>query len=1120
MPELTTTVGGPIARAVADAVSAFGAAVQPRFAHPVGEPEDQMRGPLENLLAQVAAAVGVRFHMAGEASLADLRVRPDYAVFVNDAITGYIEVKAPGKGADPTRWAKRSHDGKQWAKLSALPNVLYTDGECWGLYRTGERFGEVIRLNGDVTSAGASLTVTDDGLARLLTAFLSWQPAAPRNVTQLVHDVAPLTRLLRDEVTDTMARETADGGGPFTALATDWRALLFPDATDREFADGYAQSVTFALLLARTENIDFHGKSVEQIAADLGRSHSLLGKALAVLTDTSIGALTVTLSTLVRVISVVDFSRFTHHIADPYLALYENFLAEYDEELRKQTGSYYTPAAVVTAMTRLVDQALRERMGRPLGLAADGVTVVDPAMGTGAFVLEVLEHIASTVEREEGEGAVPARMTDAAKRIAGIEKQTGPFAVAELRVSEALDRHQARAPRDGLRLFLADSLEDPFVEHTTLGAMYEPIAVSRRRANRIKKDGPVLVFLGNPPYRERAKGHGGFIETGSTGTNWATPLLDAFREPGNGQAEYVLSNLYVYFWRLATWKVFDAHPPHPDGVICFITTAGYLKGPGFAGMRRYLRTHATEGWIIDGTPEGLQPDVSTRIFGGVQQPVAIGLFIKHANNNPTTPATIKYTALHGRQADKFHQLQTLELDGDQWEDCPTDWTAPFLPTGGDLWQGFPELGDLLPWQSPGVTPSRTWVYAPMPATLSERWRRLVDAPRSDKAGLCLETRDSGVNRLRPGLPGFIHESRSLIDETGPVLPPVPVGYRTFDVQYIIPDDRVIDTPRTALWRSRGETQIFATELHSEMIRQGPALSFTSKIPDKHHFKGSGSGRVLPLYRDPQTRESNLAPGLITVLSERLQVSVPPEDLMVYIAAITAHPGFTERFTEDLRTPGVRVPLTADAGLWDQAVQLGNRVLWLHTRGTRCTDAGQDRPTGPPKVTDPGRRPKVHNPIPDTPDNYPDEMTYDPDTETLHVGTGTISPVSQAVIDYQVSGMNVLRKWFGYRRATKPPPPRGGGSPLDDIRPTSWPPAYTTDLLEVLNVLTLVVDLEPAQTALLDQIVQAPLITVADLTAAGVLPVPATARKGPVANPHTGQGSLLLDDVPTDDPATT
>ncbi|MGD0881476.1 MAG: N-6 DNA methylase [Acidimicrobiales bacterium] len=396
--EQLPTIPGSVSAAVTTAVSAFGAEVVLRFAGDEGEPEDQMRGPLEVLMSSIADQLGVAMTTVGEASLSDLRVRPDYAVKVNGAVTGYLEVKAPGKGADPTRWKKTSHDYKQWEKLQALPNVIYTDGQEWALYRTGELVGELVRLTGDVRKAGAKLTPPDDGLAKMLSAFLHWKPVAPRHIRQLVRSVAPLTRLLRDEVLDTLAREHQAGEGPFTELAVDWRALLFPEAGDDEFADGYAQSVTFALLLARTEHIDFTGRSVLVIATELGKTHSLLGKALSVLTDETIGALSVTLDTLVRVISVVEFDKFAKHIADPYLALYELFLEEYDPELRKKTGSYYTPAAVVASMTRLTDQVLRTRLGRSQGFASDNVTIVDPAMGTGTYVLDVLETVAKTVE--------------------------------------------------------------------------------------------------------------------------------------------------------------------------------------------------------------------------------------------------------------------------------------------------------------------------------------------------------------------------------------------------------------------------------------------------------------------------------------------------------------------------------------------------------------------------------------------------------------------------------------------------------------------------------------------------------------------------------------------------
>lgn len=1073
---------------VSDAIATFGAAVKPRLAAPIGEPEDQMRGPLENLLASVAGAVGVKFAMMGEASLSDLKVRPDYACQVNGAISGYVEVKAPGKGADPTRFKANTHDGKQWAKLAALPNVIYTDGESWGLYRTGERVGDVVHLDGDIRSAGTKLCDPGDGLARLLYDFLHWEPIAPRNVNQLVSTVAPLTRLLRDEVADTLAREK--GSGPFTHLASDWRELLFPDATDAEFADEYAQAVTFALLLARSDGIGFDGRSIASIAASLGRHHSLMGKALGVLTDETIGALTVTLDTLVRVVSVVDFTKFPKHETRAYATLYESFLETYDNELRKQSGSYYTPAPVVAAMAGLTDQVLRRRLGAKDGFASPQVTVLDPATGTGQYPVEVLELIAAVIQHQEGPGAVPARLSQAAERIIGIEKQAGPYAVAEMRVAELLARHGAKAPDGGLRLYVADSLDDPFAEVSHLAATLEPIARSRRLANEVKASTPVMVVIGNPPYRERAKGHGGFIEHGSPNTVWAEPLLDAFREPGNGRAEYTLSNLYVYFWRLATWKVFDAGA-ESDGVVCFITTSGYLKGPGFAGMRRYLRERCEEGWVIDCTPEGHQPDVATRIFPGVQQPIAIGIFTRKPDTSRLTPARIRYRAVHGRQADKFDQLKRTDIDDGDWEDCPLDWTAPFLPAGGDTWGEAPALQDLMPWSLPGVKPNRTWVYAPLPGILVERWNALIDASDTDKPRLFCESSAAHLRRVTSGLPGFPHSDKPMADESAACLPPIPVAYRAFDVQSVIPDDRLMERPRPDLWRVRGEHQVFLTAQEDQVIKAGPASVAAGAIPDTHYYAGRG-GKVFPLYASSDTSVPNIAPGLLDHLAERLGIQVSPEDLLAYITAITAHPAFTQRFAEDLRIPGVRVPFTADAALWQEAVSLGRRLLWLHTRGKRYADAGVGRPAEAPRIAG-DQRPLVREAI--SPDPMPDEMEYDPEARELRIGGGVIAPVDPRVVAYEVSGMNVLRKWFGYRRATRPQA-RGEQSPLDDVRPTYWPTEYTTDLLDLLNVLTLVVEQEPAQEDLLDRVMEAPLVTVTDLTDAAVLPVPDSARNLP------------------------
>jgi hypothetical protein len=128
----------------------------------------------------------------------------------------------------------------------------------------------MVNLKGDVRTSGAKLTTDGSGLASILDTFLRWEPQAPRSLTQLVNSVAGLCRLLRDEVGEAL-KEEKHTGGPFTSLAADWRELLFPDADEDQFADGYAQTVTFALLLARVERIDFTGQPISEIARQLGK---------------------------------------------------------------------------------------------------------------------------------------------------------------------------------------------------------------------------------------------------------------------------------------------------------------------------------------------------------------------------------------------------------------------------------------------------------------------------------------------------------------------------------------------------------------------------------------------------------------------------------------------------------------------------------------------------------------------------------------------------------------------------------------------------------------------------------------------------------------------------------
>jgi type ISP restriction-modification system protein len=554
-----------------------------------------------------------------------------------------------------------------------------------------------------------------------------------------------------------------------------------------------------------------------------------------------------------------------------------------------------------------------------------------------------------------------------------------------------------------------------------------------------------------------------------------------------------LYNPYVYFWRWATWKVFEHHPSD-RGVVALITVAGFLNGPGFAGMRAYLRRTADAIWVIDLSPEGHQPEVPTRVFAGVQQPVCITIAIRDGTTGEDTPAPVLHHAISGLQQQKFKALSTLELGGDGWAACPTRWGAPFLPASGASWEAMPALGDLMPWSGSGTMAGRTWVVAPLPETLRARWRRLVSASADDKRALFQEhPRDRPITKvLRDGLPGFPASPGAIADEAGPCPDPVRVGYRSFDRQWLIPDKRLINQPNPSLWASRSDRQIFLTGLEAHSPTSGPAVTFSALVPDLHHYRGSFGGRVFPLWRDALACEPNVAPGLLDHLDRVVGIPVRAHHLLAYLACVVAQPAYTARFARALATPGLRVPLTAQAMLFTEAVVLGSRVVWLHTYGERFADPADGRTVGPPRLPD-DRRPKVTVAIPDDPARMPEDLRYDADTRTLQIGEGRIAPVPPEVWSYEVSGVNVLRKWFGYR---KPGPEGRRVSALDAIVAESWPAQFTTELLELLNVLGLLSDVHPLQAELLERILDGPLVDVDDLTAAGVLPVPPKARKPP------------------------
>ena len=170
------------------AISAFGAAAKAKLANPAatGQPEDQLRSPFEQLLADLAELLNLgksAVAAVGESPVSDLKTRPDFAVTVHNTLVEFAELKAPGKGADPRRF-RDPHDEAQWKKLRSLPNLIYTDGNEFSLWQDGELQGSVVRLIGDIETSGTKLQAPP-ALLPLFDRFLRWQPIPPRTPKEL-----------------------------------------------------------------------------------------------------------------------------------------------------------------------------------------------------------------------------------------------------------------------------------------------------------------------------------------------------------------------------------------------------------------------------------------------------------------------------------------------------------------------------------------------------------------------------------------------------------------------------------------------------------------------------------------------------------------------------------------------------------------------------------------------------------------------------------------------------------------------------------------------------------------------------------------------------------------------
>lgn len=1058
-----------------------------------GEEEAQLTVPVSNLFRSLSAEAGLgQLQLIRETRTTS--TRPDFAALLTrnhrTLQKGYVELKAPSVSVDPTTW--RGRNARQWERMREEADILIIcNGQEAQLYRAGIQQGPSASLPYDNPDAW-----NPEPLTNLLGRFFELQPAPITSIADLTNRLAVRTRDLRDRIEwllengEEAAKRDANG-----SLAA-WRTHIYPDASPRDFADGVSQVIAYGMVLAALTpgdpDTDGDGHiNVTEAREAIREMSPVLAAAFAPLIDKPLlrRATAIEVGGLETLISAIDRERIAtpDRRGDAWLRFYEDFLAVYDPEERREAGVYYTPVDAVSAMTAMTGHLLTNRLGMRLGFGDQNVVTLDPATGTGTFPLAAIDHAARLAPQVRGPGGVRQAARNMAANLYAFELLPGPYAVAHLRLSQRLTQLSGEASH--AQVILTDTLEAPderAISSTDLFGDQQVLAEEQERANRVKREQQVTVVIGNPPYRRVARdlhgrGSGGWVLDGvvegrESGRSLFDDILDVARANTIFSHHASLYNLYVYFWRWALWKAFESREDGP-GVVSFITSSSWLAGPGFVGLRELSRQLADEIWVLDlgGDNRGANPE--DNIFA-IETPVAIVTLVRDGASDRTEPAPVNYRRVRGTSEGKLAALRAIGEAEDplagEWQRAPSGWLDPMLPPTGDAaWEDMPLLTDLFPWQQPGCMFNRTWPIAPSQEVLAARWSRLVSSDPLDRpalfgtanTGRSVETRVRGLRPIADLRADSPHERV------------VRFGYRSFDRQWTFLDPRLANLERPALWQSLSPSQIFFASLLTSTVGPGPSLSVTASVPDKHFFRGSYGGKdIIPLYRDAGARQPNITAGLSAALATLLGIDLPsPEEIGAYCYALLSSDAYQRRFAAALETPGLRLPITADPELWADAVEAGRYLIWLHTYAERMIDPAAGRPPRVPEVPGIGWDVDVSRIPEDT-----SEIRYDEETGTIQIGNGLLGGVRPEVWSYSVSGMQVLPKWLGYRTRKGTGRAVSSTSALDHIRPTEWHDDWNDELLDLVRILTITVDRQAQLADLLDRVCEGELISAADL----------------------------------------
>lgn len=864
--------------------------------------------------------------------------KPDFVVLKGDLPILYIEAKDIGVPLD------KIEKSEQMSRYYGYANLVLTDYLEFRFYRNGLSYQEPIKI-ANYSLKNRTITPIPENyeiIAKTLIDFSRSHKEPIRSGVHLAKIMGGKAQRIRDNVRYIFISksQSTDLVGVYETL----KKLLVHDLDPESFADMYAQTLVYGLFVAR-----YHDETPESFSRQEARDLIPVSNPfLAHFFDHIAGRnfekrLEYIVDELCEVFSHADVRELmgqyfkndlwggTHEGPDPVIHFYEDFLREYDPELRKKMGAYYTPLPVVRFIVRAVDFLLQRDFGLVKGLADDSknssgvhrVQILDPAVGTGTFISTIVDAIYGRVLEMSQKGSWPTYVHhELLPRIHGFELMMAPYTIAHLKLSILLKEtgfkyfNETREGKTRLSIYLTNSLEAGPIQSDMFSlGLAKSIAEESKEAAKIKNETPIMVVIGNPPYSVSSSNKG----------EWIQNLIKDYKQ-GLGERKINLDDDYIKFIRFAEHFI----EKNKSGIVAMITNNSFIDGITHRQMRKHLLETFDDIYVLDlhgnskkkeKTPSGGKDE---NVFD-IQQGVSISIFVRKIGEKNL--GSVHHSELYGEREYKFKELNENSIQSVKWRklDSPEPHYF-FVPkdfrSEEEYKKGF-KVDEIFLHYNSGIQTKRddsviSFDKDRMNSVIFD-FQSLSELEIKGKYNLPQDGRDWKIKWAKNDLVKGYSLGR--------------IQYRPFDIRWTVYTGRsrgFLSYPREKTNKNIFEKENLSL-LTSRLVptnQNFDRIFCTRYISDIHSTSDQTYVFPLYLYLENDLRIPNLKKETVSVI-ERITGRVSPEEIFDYIYAVLYSPSYREKYKEFLKIDFPCVPYPEDTKKFKRLVTLGSELRLLH-----------------------------------------------------------------------------------------------------------------------------------------------------------------------------------------------